>query len=80
MGQGNESGSPHLGHILKMASMPIYDKTFKKTLGLVCSIGDMSPIKFEKKKTTLGLTLTFLRKGQFVLNRRLRQKCKHLLI
>ena len=51
---------PHLGHMAKMAAMFIYGKkkTFKKfssreakgqlPWGLVCSIWDMGPIKFEK--------------------------------
>ena len=52
-----ESYLRHLGHMTKMAAMPIYGKNpFRNLLqmkgpmaqGLVCSIGDMGPIKFEK--------------------------------
>ena len=50
--------SPHLGHMTKMAAMPIYGKNPLKSsspepkgqwpCGLVCSIGDIGPMKFEK--------------------------------
>ena len=56
MGMGNTKvGYPHQGHMPKMSAMPIYGKNPLKiffsgtkepmALGLVCSFGDMSPLK-----------------------------------
>ena len=37
----------------------------QKASGLVCGIEDMGLVKFEKKNDNPGLTLAFLREGQF---------------
>ena len=65
---------PHLGHMIKIATMPIYGKNLLKIFfsrikgpmawGLVCSIGDMGPMKFEKSDD-LELTLTFFMERSF---------------
>ena len=60
--RGMKVCSPHLGHMIQMASTPIYGKNplkifFSGTWGLVCSIGDMGPIKFEKIMILVDLDL-----------------------
>ena len=69
MDRGNGSLFAHLDHMTKIAAMPYMLKTLKNLLirshrtlwpwVIVCGIGNMGPIKFEKKYN-LQLTLTFL--------------------
>ena len=73
--------------MIKMAAMPIYvENSYFSSLepkgqwpgGLVCSTGDMGPMKFEKNYD-LGLTLTFFTERSNVLHRFLKQNFKNLV-
>ena len=77
LGRGREQvWLPHLGHMTKMAAMPIYDKTHLKvfsgtkgqmTIGLGMQHWGYGPNKIWKKKKYdhFGLTFIFLQTGHF---------------